>query len=289
MTNYLANETLDEVIDLVNAATSLRFVRSTISEPGWDIEAIRLSASLFKDSTVAEPLFDIGILREPSYARIIVKPDQFAGGFVRLVRDAVTGNPSLWTDFLEERKSLGIEASIDIDDERFEFDGLPRKSWQSFLIDCKKRIPRSEKQNRANYMKDVIVLGLGMILITGALEMSDGVESEPGLREGSLTKVLVNKYERSYVNRLSCISHYGTDCWACGMNFKDSYGKAGEGFIQVHHVTPVSQIGEGYRVNPLTDLIPLCSNCHSIIHRKRDNPLSPSELREVLGKPVKAL
>ena len=52
------------------------------------------------------------------------------------------------------------------------------------------------------------------------------------------------------------------------MNFEQTYGELGKDFIEVHHLHPVSQ-GER-KVNPIEDLIPLCSNCHSMIHRQED-------------------
>jgi predicted HNH restriction endonuclease len=52
------------------------------------------------------------------------------------------------------------------------------------------------------------------------------------------------------------------------MDFAKTYGDLGKEFIEVHHLYPVAQ-GER-NVNPITDLIPLCSNCHSMIHRQED-------------------
>ena len=33
--------------------------------------------------------------------------------------------------------------------------------------------------------------------------------------------------------------------------------EVGEGFIHVHHIKPVSEIGETYQVDPIDDLIPV--------------------------------
>ena len=57
-------------------------------------------------------------------------------------------------------------------------------------------------------------------------------------------------------------------CQVCGTNFEKTYGDLGKAFIEVHHLYPVAQ-GER-QVNPIEDLIPLCSNCHSMIHRLDD-------------------
>jgi 5-methylcytosine-specific restriction protein A len=75
---------------------------------------------------------------------------------------------------------------------------------------------------------------------------------------------------------LSCI---------CGFDFEARYGEFGKGFIQVHHIVPVSEIGERYVVDPKSDLVPVCPNCHAMIHR-RHPPLSIGELREIISLPV---
>ena len=38
------------------------------------------------------------------------------------------------------------------------------------------------------------------------------------------------------------------------------------------------------RVNPQTDMVVLCANCHRMIHRSRDGMLSPDELRSLLRR-----
>jgi 5-methylcytosine-specific restriction protein A len=63
----------------------------------------------------------------------------------------------------------------------------------------------------------------------------------------------------------------------------DKYGKVAEGFIEIHHLTPVSQLGPGYVIDPMNDLAPLCPNCHSIAHRRMP-PFSIEEIRGFLKK-----
>jgi predicted HNH restriction endonuclease len=53
----------------------------------------------------------------------------------------------------------------------------------------------------------------------------------------------------------------------CGFDFVAAYGELGDGFIHVHHVRPLSDIGEEYEVDPIKDLRPVCPNCHAMIHR----------------------
>jgi 5-methylcytosine-specific restriction protein A len=65
------------------------------------------------------------------------------------------------------------------------------------------------------------------------------------------------------------------------MNFGDVYGEIGKGFIHIHHLIPISEIGTEYKINPITDLIPVCPNCHAMIHRTKQ-PLTIQELKSLI-------
>lgn len=104
-----------------------------------------------------------------------------------------------------------------------------------------------------------------------------------GLPEGAVLRVEVNRYERDRRNRAAALVIHGHTCAVCEMRFEEVYGEIGLGFIEVHHVTPVSKIGPDYMVNPSTDLIPLCSNCHSMAHRETP-PVSVERLRTMVQK-----
>jgi 5-methylcytosine-specific restriction protein A len=106
-------------------------------------------------------------------------------------------------------------------------------------------------------------------------EIADALEGD---FEGAGYQKLVKKYERSRYNRAICLSHFGFTCRGCGQNMKEVYGPIGEGVIHVHHIVPLSQIGGSYKIDPLADLIPLCPNCHNVVHRVTP-PLSIDNLR----------
>jgi 5-methylcytosine-specific restriction enzyme A len=97
-------------------------------------------------------------------------------------------------------------------------------------------------------------------------------------REGSVRQVLVNAYERDRAARQACINHHGLGCGVCGLVFAERYGELGAGFIHVHHVVPLSEIGPDSEVDPVEDLRPVCPNCHAMLHRQRP-PLSIDGLR----------
>lgn len=68
-------------------------------------------------------------------------------------------------------------------------------------------------------------------------------------------------------------------CEVCGFDFEAVYGELGRGFIECHHVVPLS---EGQRKTSLRDLALVCSNCHRMAHRRRPWP-AVAELRALLG------
>lgn len=105
--------------------------------------------------------------------------------------------------------------------------------------------------------------------------------------EGAISKVLVNRYERDPKARAACLEEFGRSCKVCGLNFRKRYGEIGDGFIHVHHRKPLALRKTEYRLNPAEDLVPICPNCHAMLHTS-DPPLEIEELREIWQKHGKA-
>lgn len=99
--------------------------------------------------------------------------------------------------------------------------------------------------------------------------------------EGSVKKITVNAYERDLNARRKCIEANGLSCVICGFNFEKRYGTIGKGFIHVHHLKPLSEIGKEYEINPQKDLCPLCPNCHVMVHQRMP-PYSIEEVKEMI-------
>jgi len=106
--------------------------------------------------------------------------------------------------------------------------------------------------------------------------------------EGALTKVLVNRYERDGAAREKCLEHHGYACGICGFDFGKQYGEDLDGFIHVHHIRPLADIDAEYQVNPITDLLPVCPNCHAVIHSKRV-ARTPEDVKKMLSDMQTAL
>lgn len=96
--------------------------------------------------------------------------------------------------------------------------------------------------------------------------------------EGDKTRKYVTVYERNPKLRKQALQIHGYDCKGCGFNFEKFYGSHGKDFIHIHHIKPVSQFDAPEKVNPETDLVPLCPNCHSMVHRDRKKTIPIEEL-----------
>lgn len=109
--------------------------------------------------------------------------------------------------------------------------------------------------------------------------------------EGRKKTATSQVYERSKRLRDMAIDYYTKNgtivCEACGFDFYKTYGEIGRGYIEIHHQKPVFQYEESdfSRVvsDAIKDLIPLCSNCHRIVHRKKEKPLSLDELKQIIA------
>ena len=99
--------------------------------------------------------------------------------------------------------------------------------------------------------------------------------------EGAIENININRFERDRKARTKCIEHYGYNCYICSFNFFERYGNIGKDFIHVHHIKPLSEISQEYNVNPINDMIPVCPNCHAIIHRKTPH-LSIEEAKNII-------
>lgn len=109
----------------------------------------------------------------------------------------------------------------------------------------------------------------------------DEIPNPETVFEGAKKEIIVNRYERNHEAREKCIAAHGCKCAVCGMDFEKTYGEIGRGFIHVHHIVPLSSIGKEYELNPITDLVPVCPNCHAMLHRK-DPPYNVDDLKRII-------
>ncbi len=119
--------------------------------------------------------------------------------------------------------------------------------------------------------------------LTGDLQYPEEIpiDEQQSLSEGMKKSILVNSFERNSIARAKCVEYWKSICAVCDFDFEKKYGNLGLGFIHVHHLVPISEIGHSYQVDPIKDLRPVCPNCHAMLHKA--NPvLTIQELREII-------
>jgi 5-methylcytosine-specific restriction enzyme A len=117
------------------------------------------------------------------------------------------------------------------------------------------------------------------VVLKESLQRVDYPDEVGAASEGSKQTVTVNRYERDPTNREACLVHHGTRCIVCDFDFGLMYGAEAAGYIHVHHLRPLSEMGVEHLVDPIKDLVPMCPNCHAAVHLFKPL-LSPQELRE---------
>lgn len=169
--------------------------------------------------------------------------------------EAKAANPDTWP-ILWEKFELGVRLT-------------------AIVVDIKDDA-QSEK-----IVSELLVPFFAMMAALIGVEESD--TAKEGETEGNSYLVITKRYERKKINREACIQLKGLKCTACGFDFSEKYGILGAGYIEVHHTTPISEIGADYRIDVAKDLEPLCSNCHSMIHRPPQT-LTSRELKILIDK-----
>ena len=116
------------------------------------------------------------------------------------------------------------------------------------------------------------------------LDLPDEIKAPGRFWEGASRTITVNAYERDPNARTACIKFHKCKCMVCEFDFTKTYGTIGKDYIHVHHLKPLSEIRKGYEPNPQLDLVPVCPNCHAMMHRKKPLPYSVSEMKSILRK-----
>lgn len=211
-----------------------------------------------------------------------IYPQLHAGNMLSDMSHASQAKLTMFCNFAQALQDKGVRVSFLIDqipqvlNEGFAFPD----SWHTFDLRITKMAAYDETtDSEIDVISDWSIIAVSMIL--SLLNVTE-VDFDPsGYAEGNKYQVVVNKYERNTTNRELCLALKGYSCQICGFDFEKKYGRVGRHFIHVHHIIPVSKIGPDYVINPAKDLIPVCPNCHAMLHRK-DPPYSPEEVLEMI-------
>lgn len=281
MTDVLTDEEIASgAARQISLETGLRFHAAKVSVDGFSGWAVSYRAQV-DEGLGFDLLLSIGF----RMVEVTMRPTRFSGPLVRAFAANVASDREGWLEQLERVRSAGATVTVFVDQEVLGSNlELLNLEYRTLEIECVVRTAGKGAEARRDAALAASRAVASLILSGLELQAHEMIED---LSEGAVVRVEVNKYERNPVARMQCIAHYGSRCWTCDLSFADTYGDLGAGYIHVHHRVLVSSYdGETYVVDPVRDLVPLCPNCHMMIHRRRP-PLEPSELREILGLPEK--
>lgn len=229
--------------------------------------------------------FSLILSRSWKSTQIRFAPDPFAGEFVKYLCNQISDNAGKVERLIRSSQEEFSEIKLEVDG--WPLSAFPQESSiaSSLVFDVEVLTSQSSIQFGLLNRKEERLVEFGVTMLCSLLPLCKSGFRSPdevlGFPEGAVSKVLVNKYERDPRNRSRAILVHGLSCLVCGFNFEAMYGALGEDYIVVHHLVPVSSIGENYEVNPLSDLATVCANCHAMLHR-REPPLGIEDLRSEL-------
>ncbi len=104
----------------------------------------------------------------------------------------------------------------------------------------------------------------------GKLQLKEHLKRE---RNPKLISQAKENFKQKHSNQLFCE--------VCGLNFNEKYVASISDFIEAHHLKPVSQMKEGEKTK-IEDIVMVCSNCHSMIHRHKPWLSTKKDLKKIL-------
>lgn len=224
--------------------------------------------------------FALHILDEYLQWQIKFRLDVFSKPLVDLMKYRYSERKDSFQTYLDLARSQNQRFTFQINGKPIE-ETTSKTEWEDIEIEVGRSYFDSKEEFAALSKALFDFLCLVLYLMVNEIEWAQ-TDGEEAKYEGALTSALVNKYERSRYNRAICLQFYGFECRGCGDALEKKYGPLGADVIHVHHIIPVSQMGGSYKLNPIRDLIPLCPNCHNIVHRINP-PLAISDLHKITG------
>jgi len=157
--------------------------------------------------------------------------------------------------------------------------------WTSYANACLKVL--EAPISRTNILKNQInKVRLSDLETTIAEQLPE--QSTPSLQdtqtefpEGGIQEITLELRKRNPLLRKQVIARYGYRCQICGFSFEEFYGELGKGYIEIHHLTPLSD-RENETNTRIEDVVVVCANCHRILHRNGKTPVPIESLREIV-------
>ena len=269
---------------VISGQTGLEFV----AKSGVDLEGQRWYL-LQPQGLQAEHTFGIRTTLGWRRLQVEFEPGKFAGPLLEEMGKADGDGKSAFLSVLINCDRLGAQINLEINGVRFPLDSeqIWEQQWTRFILSMKKgqlEIGVDEGEHDSKLVCQWAGrFSSAIIAVLPTEEISGDTSSDVfGFPEGSVMEIKANRYERDRRNRAAAIAIHGTACKGCGLEMGTQYGPLATGYIEIHHITPLSELGTNYTINPALDLVPLCPNCHAVVHRQNP-PLTVDELHELLN------
>lgn len=170
-------------------------------------------------------------------------------------------------------------------------EGMDPEKWEintpTFTLSAERRVEgdRVSDEKIAETCETVVVPIMAALaeLIGYEETLAPAFEEPGGEQEGAISISTVRRRERNPRNRFLCLHIHGHRCAACGKDPRDIYGQMHGSVLEVHHLQPLSNLDEPRPYDPRTDLVPLCPNCHRVVHTRRPIPWSIAEVRGMMN------
>jgi 5-methylcytosine-specific restriction protein A len=267
-----------------------QFARLVTAETGLALEGTRVrhgqqeEIELVPADHKVSQTFRIGSRLGWRSVEVNFEPGAYAGDLLLAMREAPLEGRKICESVLTASIADGAEIRLTLDGVPHSFPDVDlwNAKWKTFSaqlsrgqLDVNTGDARADMQHLVKWTGR-LAAALFALMPLQAEEEPDGQLA--GYPEGAKTTVTVNRYERDRRNRAAALAIHGYRCKGCDHLMSDEYGDVAASLIEVHHTTPVHTLGPGYLINPESDLIPLCPNCHSVAHT-RNPPLSVDEIK----------
>ena len=237
-------------------------------------------------------LFSLKVLIKQR-TRIIIEfmPDKYcAPMFADMATSSIEKKNSFvnYSKYITNTMKASMKMRInEVDTSLEDFTNWPEE-WRSFYCRITK-IPvvnDEETFDSVEIIKEWSIIAFGMFLSLLDVVPIENNRETAGVADRAKSEIPVTRYERNPLNRQLCLAAWGYQCQICKFDFSAKYGLLGNEFIHVHHIEEVSTYGGERLINPVVDLIPVCPNCHAMLHRRKP-ALKPDELIEIIEKEKK--
>lgn len=214
--------------------------------------------------------------------RVSLRFGNFSASIIRQIAQATDEQEKLARALV---RSVGRVATLSFPE------GMDSVNWEirtpSFTLSAERKVDgdRHSDERVVETCETVVVPIMAALaeLIGYEETMVPSFDDVCGELEGEVSVSTVRRRERNPRNRLLCLRIHGHQCSACGVDPRDTYGKAQGAVLEVHHLQPLSHLGEPRVYDPQSDLVPLCPNCHRVVHTRRPVPWSIAELRKMMN------